>query len=279
MKKNINHPQILAIHDLSGFGHTSLMAVIPLVYAHGIELCVLPSSLLSSNTCYDDFRLLDTGDFMKECFVHYKELGLTFPAIYSGFLGGPEQVSTLLDNMEGFLAEDGIILIDPVMADEGELYSCYDISMVHAMRRLVAIAHIITPNFTEACFLADMPVVDNVDKGFAGELCDKLHDLGAKEVIVTSAPRENDDNLIIYSAKKGSNPVLIPNPQLPIFFTGAGDMFSTLTLIYAMNNLPRLEGIKKAANFIYETIKYSTEKGRDGRSGVILQDFLKKYDV
>ncbi|MCB5233672.1 MAG: pyridoxamine kinase [Candidatus Cloacimonetes bacterium] len=279
MKNTINQPQILAIHDLSGFGHTSLMAVIPLVYAHGLNLCVLPSSLLSSNTCYNDFRLLDTGNFMKQCLEHYKELRLTFQAIYSGFLGGPEQVSTLLHAGKNFLAEDGIILVDPVMADEGKLYSCYDFSMVLAMRRLVSIADIITPNFTEACFLADLPVLDDVDANFARDLCDILHTLGAKEVIVTSAPRKNDDNLIIYSEKKGSDPVLIPNPHLPTFFTGTGDMFSTLTLIYAMNNVPRIEGIKKAADFIFEAIKYSNEKGRDGRSGVILQDFIRKFNV
>lgn len=279
MKNNINQPQILAIHDLSGFGHTSLMAVIPLVYTHGLDLCVLPSSLLSSNTCYDDFRLLDTGNFMKHCLEHYKELGLTFQAVYSGFLGGPEQIPTVLNAAENFLAEDGIILVDPVMADEGKLYACYDINMVIAMRSLVAIADIITPNFTEACFLADLPMVDDVDTNFASNLCDVLHSLGAKEVIVTSAPRKDKDNVIIYSQKKDSIPVLIPNPHLPTFYTGTGDMFSTLTLIYAMKKMPRIEGIKMAAKFIFEAIKHSSEKGRDGRSGVILQDFIRKFNV
>lgn len=274
-----NDRRILAIHDLSGFGHTSLMAVIPLIYAHGMEVCVLPSSLLSSNTCYDGYRLIDTGDFMKDSLQHYKELGLSFSAIFSGFLGGPNQVCTLLKAIDDFGGADVFVLIDPVMADEGELYSCYDDSMIEAMRRLISKADIITPNYTEACFLADLPLIERVDTAHASELCNRLHKLGAKEVIITSAPDGDDYNAIVYSSGLGALPTIIPKPYLPTFYTGAGDMFSTLTLIYALKKIPREEGITRAADYIYETIKYSHERGRDGRSGVILQDFIKSYDT
>ena len=51
-----NNPRILAIHDLSAFGNTSLMAVIPIMYHYGISVCALPSVILSTSTMYEGAR-------------------------------------------------------------------------------------------------------------------------------------------------------------------------------------------------------------------------------
>ena len=62
--------RILAIHDLSGFGHTSLLAAVPILYRMGLETSVLPSVLLSANTDHPGYRQLDTTDFMIESLKH-----------------------------------------------------------------------------------------------------------------------------------------------------------------------------------------------------------------
>ncbi len=39
-----------AIHDLSGLGHSSLAAVMPILSVMGIQVCAMPTAILSSQT-------------------------------------------------------------------------------------------------------------------------------------------------------------------------------------------------------------------------------------
>ena len=96
------HPKVLAIHDLSGFGNTSLMAIIPIMNRMGIEVTAMPGALLSANTDYPDYILQDNTDLLKKSLMHWKKLQLRFDAIYTGFLGSPEQSYLLLENLPFF---------------------------------------------------------------------------------------------------------------------------------------------------------------------------------
>lgn len=269
--------RVLAIHDLSGYGNTSLMAIIPLLYHFGIEVVALPTMLLSTNTCFPAYRTLESSAFMKECLAHYQEMNLHFSAIYSGFLGDPGQVQTVLDAIDEFADEDTLVVIDPVMADDGKLYSCYNEDMILAMRRLVSRADIITPNFTEACFLSDMKPEAAGEKDFMRSLGDKLHALGAKDVIITSAP-DAQQQRIIYSSGLGEQLQSFSYQHIPCYFTGTGDIFSALILAYALNGIERKQAIPLAAAFISSAIQYSVEHGRDGSAGVLLHEILPTWD-
>ncbi|MCB5287071.1 MAG: pyridoxine kinase, partial [Candidatus Cloacimonetes bacterium] len=88
--------RVLVINDLSGFGNTSLMAIIPTLYSFGLSLSVLPTSLLSSNTCFAGYQKMDTDDFMRQSLAHWQALKLEFSAIYSGFLANAAQVQIVL---------------------------------------------------------------------------------------------------------------------------------------------------------------------------------------
>lgn len=268
--------RVLAIHDLSGYGNTSLMAIIPMMYHFGIELCALPSMLLSANTCFDGYQTLDTSDFMKHSLQHFRQMDMQFNAIYSGFLGNPEQINTVLQAIEDFSCSSTLVLIDPVMADDGKLYPCYTKSMIQAMRRLVAKADIITPNFTEACFLAGLEPFQNPEPGFTEELCHKLLALGSKELVITSYPINDQDKSVLYFSAKTPKPVCFSYKHIPCFYTGTGDIFSTLILIYALKGIERLDAIPKAVEFIQQAILYSLDQGRDGNAGVLLQEIIRQ---
>lgn len=270
--------KILAIHDLSGYGNTSLMAIIPLMYHFGIEVCALPSMLLSANTCFDGYQTLDTSSFMRQSLEHFKQLNMRFSAIYSGFLGNPEQVQTVLEAIDGF-SDTPLVMIDPVMADDGLLYSCYPNSMISAMRELVKKADIITPNFTEACFLANLPAPDNPDGGFSDELCRRLLALGPKELIITSYPGKENLKSILYLSQTMPEPVHFPYTHIPCFYTGAGDILSALILIYTLKGHERMNAIPKAAEFIQMAISHALARNRDGSAGVLLQELIHDLQI
>lgn len=42
--------RVAAIHDLSGFGRASLTAIIPILSSMGVQVCPLPTAILSNHT-------------------------------------------------------------------------------------------------------------------------------------------------------------------------------------------------------------------------------------
>ncbi|MDE7011977.1 MAG: hypothetical protein K2O76_01930 [Mailhella sp.] len=91
--KNIRTPipRIAAVHDLSGYGRASLTVAIPVLSSMGMQVCPLPTAVLSSQTAsIDDFSFFDLTAQMQEIVGKWENLGLYFDAVYSGFLGSPE---------------------------------------------------------------------------------------------------------------------------------------------------------------------------------------------
>jgi pyridoxine kinase len=267
----------MVINDLSGFGNTSLMAIIPTLYSFGLALSVLPTSLLTANTCFADYHMQGTDDFMRESLAHWEALKMEFSAIYSGFLANTQQVDIVLDAIDTFGGKDCLVLIDPVMADSGELYSCYGESMIHAMRRLVARADIISPNYTEACFLAEVHCQQKCTDSGLQELCARLHKLGAKELVITSVPHEKWDNAVLYS--NGTELELFKCAYIPCFYTGTGDIFSTLMLAYRLQAMDIHEAINRATQSIYHAIELSQIAGQPGAEGVLWEKILCRADL
>ena len=84
MKKPIQ--RVAAIHDLSGFGRVSLAVVIPILSTLGIQVCSLPTAVLSTHTGgFKNFKFIDLTEHMREYIAHWKEIGIDFDCIYSGF--------------------------------------------------------------------------------------------------------------------------------------------------------------------------------------------------
>lgn len=271
--------RILAIHDLSGFGNGSLMSIIPIMYRYGIQVTALPSALLSANTCYEEYAWLDTSDFLYESIGHYKKLDRRYNAIYSGFLGSPEQAEMLSDALADLKSEDTLVVIDPVMADDGKLYGCYSEDMVEAMRKLVAKADLITPNYTEACFLAGWEYRIDRSEEDLQRLCSDLSALGPKSLIITSVPDTSTDNsrVLYYTPEQGSKS--FPCSYIPVFYPGTGDIFSALILAVHLNGHSIKAAIPKVTAFIHRAIAYSMQSGEDHREGVLLESLLFEEDL
>ena len=147
-------PRVAAIHDMSGFGRCSLTVAIPVLSAMGVQCCPLPTAFLSTHTGgFQGFTFLDMTEEMPRVAEHWKSLGLTFSAIYSGFLGSERQIGIVADFIRDFRTPDTVVVVDPVMGDDGQAYQTYTPAMCGGMARLAELADVITPNLTEAAFL------------------------------------------------------------------------------------------------------------------------------
>ena len=147
--------KIAAIHDLSGFGRSSLTMIIPILSHMQLQVCPLPTAILSTTTEFPDFHFHDLTNEMIKIAEHWGELNLKFEAIYSGFLGSDRQIDIVRDFIDKFRQKDQLIVVDPVLGDNGKLYPSITSKMVAGMRSLISKADIITPNISEALFLLD----------------------------------------------------------------------------------------------------------------------------
>ena len=95
--------RVAAIHDLSGFGKASLNVVIPILSSMKIQVCPVPTAILSTHTGgFENYTFLDLTDYMKEYINHWKTLDISFDAIYSGFLGSEKQIDIVSDFIDYF---------------------------------------------------------------------------------------------------------------------------------------------------------------------------------
>ena len=123
--------RVAAIHDLSGFGRASLTAIIPIISAMGIQVCPIPTAILSTHTGgFTDYKFIDLSEHLQEYLEHWKKLGIGFDCIYSGFLGSPQQIDIISQFHQDFSQNQPLIVIDPVMGDNGRLYQTMGMEMV-----------------------------------------------------------------------------------------------------------------------------------------------------
>ena len=268
--------RVVAVHDISGFGKASLTAVIPILSTMGIQVCPLPTAVLSAISEFPQTRLHDLTGFMDEVIDHWQSLDLRFDAVYSGFLGSPQQVKIMQNLIKKTAAMDCLIVIDPVMGDNGELYSVFTPEIITCMKELVKSAHVITPNLTEAAFLLDEKTGKKLDRDTVIEWLHKLSDLGPQIVIITSVPDYDDETKTCVFAYDRSVREYwkMSCEYIPGGFPGTGDTFTSVVTGCLMQNKSLSYAIEKAAKFVYKAIEFSLDYLTDKRQGIYLEPVL-----
>ncbi|GAB6112176.1 pyridoxamine kinase [Desulfomicrobium salsuginis] len=269
--------RVAAIHDLSGFGGGSLSAVIPILSAMGIQVCSLPTAILSTHTGgFTDFHFRDLSDDMRLIITHWRRLSLSFAAIYSGFLGSVEQIDIVRDFIRDFRNPDTLVVVDPVLGDDGRLYDTMGEGMVAGMRSLVASADVITPNITEAALLlgeSSLPTPSDTAEIKAWTAA--LSDLGPRCVIITSVPEDSvrGTSVVAYDRAAGRY-WKVACPYIPACYPGTGDIFASVISgsLLQGDSLPL--SLDRAVQFVSMAIRTTFGHNFPEREGVFLERVL-----
>lgn len=267
--------RILAIHDFSGFGHTSLMVCIPIMYRMGIRVCALPSAYLSANTDYPEPIWIDMSSYLEKINEHWHKIGLSFDAISSGFLASPTQVEQIGSVIESWKEKVKVVLIDPVMGDYGKLYSCYDDKMIGAMRELISLAEVITPNYSEAAWLARGKIRNIGEENELLDWCRKISEYGPEHIVITSVPGSASDSLqVMYYETKLDKLTTYPFVKKDGIYPGAGDCFSALMLAGLVNDYSFDSSIKATIKIITRAMEEPVMEGTNWREGLPLEKII-----
>ncbi len=250
-------PRIAAIHDICGYGRCSLTVASPILSTMGFEVCPLPTAVLSTHTLFPNFVILDMTDELPRIINHWKELGLRFDGIYSGFLGSARQVDIVADFIRDFQGPDTLVVVDPVMADHGKLYPTMPPEMVDEMKKLARISKVITPNLTEAAFLLGRETPEAITEKDAKDWLRALTDLGPEMAVITSAPvasRPNASTVIGYDRVDGRF-WITQRPFVPTQYHGTGDIFASVLTGSLLQGDSLPVAMDRSAQFVATTIR------------------------
>ncbi|MBO7310467.1 MAG: pyridoxamine kinase [Clostridia bacterium] len=273
--------KVAAIHDLSCFGRCALTVIIPTVSAMGNQVVPIPTCLLSTHTGgFTDMYFEDHTDAVQQIGNHLSSIGLQFDCIYTGFLGSHEQIEIVEDFIDKFTDDKTLVLVDPVMGDDGVLYSTYTKELMEGMSQLCKKADVITPNLTEACFLTGTQYRNTSDmteqelKDFALKLCQSLKKTEAKKAVVTGL-RLGSDKLCVCGMDYFTDEFfLYAFPRVSKDYPGTGDLFASVLLGELLRNNSFEQGVRYAADFTSKVMEYSSRFNTPKREGVAFEAFL-----
>lgn len=271
--------KIAVINDIAGYGRCAMTVLLPIISYMGVQACPLPTSVFSSNTAFPDFFMDDYTDRMEAYIASWEKIGLRqkFDGIATGYLGSARQIEIVTRFVEKFSGAGTIVMVDPVMGDHGRLYSAYTVELCTELRKLVALADIITPNLTEACHLADVPYKE---KGWKRkELFDMaayLSAMGPSHVVITGIPQGEYIANYVYVKKESEDRTarLTRVHRAGEERCSTGDVFSAVIAADAVNGIPFDKSVRKASAFVKQCIEKALELGTPPAEGVPYETVL-----
>ncbi len=265
----------VAIHDLSCVGKCSLTVALPILSAAGIECSVLPTAILSTHTGgFTDYTFLDLTDEMLPIVDHWQKEALQVDALYSGYVGSNAQFPIIQQIFQRLRQENTLILVDPVMGDNGRYYSGFSDKTADGMRELCKMADILVPNMTEAAFLIgesyrEGPYNEAYLKHLLAELCR----LGPRKVVLTGIYAQSDQLGAACMDATDERISWVLSERMPGMYHGTGDIFASALLAAVMNELELTEAVQIAVDYVLDCIR-NTDPQQEPRYGVNFEEGL-----
>ena len=269
----MNQKRVLAIHDISCFGRCSLTVALPIISSVGAECTVIPTAVLSTHTGgFTGFTYRDLTEDIVPIVDHWKTLDLKFDAIYTGFLGSFEQIAIVADTIDR-LNEDTMIVVDPVMADNGKLYTIFPKEFPMEMRKVCSRADVLMPNITEATLLLgeeykEGPYTPEYIEG----LMKRLTELGPRKIILTGVYFDDVKlGAATYDADTGEKSYYFCD-KIPGYYHGTGDVFGSAVVAALIRGRSLPDASRIAVDYTVGSIQRTYDAKTDIRFGVNFEE-------
>jgi len=248
--------RVVTIQDISCIGKCSLTVALPIISAAGIETAIVPTAVLSTHTMFKGFTFRDLTDDMEPIRDHWIKEGFKFDAIYTGYLGSLRQIDIVKSYFESFGKEGTLKIVDPAMADNGNLYVGFDKAFALEMRSLCEESDIALPNISEAALmLGEEYPGEEASEDTVKELLKKLADKGVKFPVITGVTLKDGsfgflgldsakDEFISYGIEK-----------VPYKSHGTGDVYASAFTGAVVNGKSIYDSLTIAADFTTACIR------------------------
>ena len=249
----MTNKRICCVNDMPGVGKIALSAMIPILSAKGIDIASIPTALVSNTLDFGKFDILDTTDYMNKTVDIWQELGFTFDCISTGFMVNPKQIEIVEKLIRNQNKDKILVVVDPILGDEGKLYNGMTDNNVQIMRKLSTYADILIPNYTEACYLVNSSYKTSMTSSEANELIENVRKLGAKSVVITSATVNGNCCVLGYDHMQNYS-FIIPFELINVRFPGTGDIFSAVLISDVLNGYTLEKATEHAMKTVHDII-------------------------
>ncbi|MDR2865987.1 MAG: pyridoxamine kinase [Methanomassiliicoccaceae archaeon] len=270
--------RVAAIHDISCFGRCSLTVALPIISATGVETAVIPTAVLSTHTGgLTGFTYRDLTDDIEKIVDHWISLNLRFDAIYTGFLGSFEQIDIISKTFDRLRSEGTMVIVDPVMADNGELYKIFPKDFPSGMKKLCEKADVIIPNITEAVMMLNEDYISGpYTCGYIESLLRRLGKINGRKAVLTGVSF-NDEELGAASFDSETGKISYSFARrIPGYYHGTGDVFGSALTASLINGLSLEKATDIAVRFTVGSIQRTYDARTDIRFGVDFESGLKE---
>ena len=281
--------KIAVLNDLSGLGKCSLTAAIPVISVMGVQAVPLPTAVLSNQTGYPSYYCDNYTEHMEQIMDEWEKRGFSPDGIYTGFLADEEQADKILDFLRRFRKEKTMVLVDPVMGDNGSASRIYTEGLREKMLQLVGNAHVITPNLTEALLL--LYGKEGMEKRYAslleldgrkrleqiGKIGEQLKkEYGLQAAVITGV--ESQTELCVHQMGN----LVVENghlfwcfaPKIGGSYSGTGDLFASVLSAGLVKEMSMMSCVELAVNFLSKAIAQTVQEGTDRNDGVCFEAYL-----
>ena len=174
-----------------------------------------------------------------------------------------------------------MVVVDPVLGDNGRLYKGITEEMVTEMKKLIHLADVITPNLTELYYLLDMPYQEHITDAELKQALKTLSDRGPAIVIATSVPVSGDPrSTSVYAYNRfGDRYWKVTCPYLPAHYPGTGDTFTSVITGALMQGDSLPIALDRATQFILQGIRATFGYEYNNLEGIMLEKVLHNLDM
>lgn len=277
------------INDLSGFGKCSLSAAIPILSVLGVQCCPLATAVLTGQSGYPCHFCTDLTEMLSQYRVAWEKNHASFDAIYTGYMTGYSQITEILNFLSVFRRTDTLLLVDPVMGDDGTVYSVYTEELLSGMKALSRQADIITPNLMEACLLSDTEFLDSSNFSCDEEYLDYAKNIAAKlshnacraqDIVITGIKYCAGETSAIHNLVANQEGIWFSStPFLGHSYSGTGDLFASILCGCQLRGLSLRESVTLADRFLFHCIQDALRENIPRNDGVNFEQHLHELFV
>jgi len=269
--------RIMTIQDVCSVGKCSLTVALPIISAAGVEAGVIPTAVLSTHTMFPKYTFCDLTGEIQKISDTLSELEIDFDAVYTGYLGSFQQLGLVSDFIDRFKTDKTTVLIDPVMADNGKLYTGFTPEFAASMAKLVSKADLVIPNLTEVAFMLNIPHRESYDEEYVRDVLRQLTALGCPTAAITGISFEPDKIGVYYYDSRTDKYFYYCNEKLPVSYHGTGDIFASATLGGLMRGLTPEDALTLAVDFTLECMHLTVNDPERRFYGVNFEQALPMY--